>query len=426
MSETAVAPGHPVVAPRGPRDPAVDLVKAAALVIVVIMHAHMAGVTRDADGSVVVTNALAGHPVFAWATWALQVMPLFFALGGFSSYTEWCRMRAAGATAADYLRQRANRLARPALLPIALVGGTLAVFTALGYPTDVIIQSGFMMGQPLWFLAVYLVCNAFVPLMARLHDRAPLRVLGGLLLAAVIVDTIDVTFHVPGVATLNFVFVWLFLQQLGFFGADGSFARLPRGVLAGGAVASYALLFVLTTWVGYPRDMYENLNPATSCIVVLGVGQFFLVWLLRPWITRHAGPRVMRVANTTNANSLVIYLWHVPILVLVALVMLGLQLPMPEPLSGAWWATRAPYIAVALIVLVGVVALVNLWRRRFPVWKPANTPLALGVAKTLLAVAGVVGILLAGYTPWWHWAISLGLIAASAALEPWWRERTRV
>lgn len=413
LERTAAA--EPAVPPR--RDAAVDVVKAACLVIVVLMHAHMAGVTRDATGMVVVTNALAGHPVFAWATWVLQVMPLFFALGGFSSHTQWLRMRAAGATAGDYLRLRANRLARPALVPIAFVGATLATYALLGYPMEVIARAGFMMGQPLWFLAVYLLCNAFVPLMSWAHERAPLRTLAVLLGAALLVDTVDVTFHTPGVSAANFLFVWLFMQQLGFFGADGSLDRAPRALLAGVAVLGYGLLVVLTTVVGYSHDMYDNLNPATSCIVVLGVSQLMIIWLVRPWLNRRAGRRVMAVANRLNTDSLVIYLWHVPLVVLVALVMLGAGLPMPEPLSPEWWATRPPFIAVALLLLAGVIALVERFRRRFPPHRPQGTPLALGLTKTVLATAGVVGILVLGYTPWWNWLGSLALLAAGAALS---------
>lgn len=421
MIEQVVATGPAMLPSRSTRDPGVDIIKAASLVVVVVMHVHMAGVTRDADGMVVVTNSLAGHPIFAWATWGLQVMPLFFALGGFSSYVQWRRMRAGGATAADYLRLRANRLARPAVVPIGLVGLTLAAFALSGSPMAVVSQAGFMMGQPLWFLAVYLLCNAFIPVMTRLHDRAPLRVLGVLLAAALIVDTLSVTFHPIGIPALNFLFVWLFLQQLGFFAADGSLARIPRAALVCGVVGCFALLFVLTSYVGYSRDMYDNLNPATSCIVVLGVAQMLLITLLRPWLNRHAGARVTRISAMINTNSLIIYLWHVPVTVLVALVMLRLQLPMPEPLSAAWWATRAPFTAVVLAVVVVVIAIVGAWRRRYPVWIPTRTPLALAVAKTLLATAGIAGILLAGYTPWCNWMLSLVLIAGGAALEPWWQ-----
>ena len=209
------------------RDSAVDLVKAFCLLVVVGLHAMMAGVTVGADG-LVVTNALAGHPIFAWATWGVQIMPLFFLLGGFASIGQWRRMRDNGAVPADYIRQRVNRLARPAILPIALIGATLATLVATGVSSDVLAGVGFRIGQPLWFLAVYLGCSAFVPLLTALHEAAPRLTLFSLLGVALAIDTISVTFALPALSAVNFLYVWLFIQQLGFWYADGAFSRLPR------------------------------------------------------------------------------------------------------------------------------------------------------------------------------------------------------
>ena len=61
------------------RDSAVDIVKAVCLLIVVGLHAMMAGFTYG-DGALTITNALEGNPIFAWTTWGLQIMPLFFLL----------------------------------------------------------------------------------------------------------------------------------------------------------------------------------------------------------------------------------------------------------------------------------------------------------------------------------------------------------
>jgi len=63
------------------RDRAVDLTRAACLVVVVGLHVMMAGITVESDG-LAITNSLDGHPIFAWSTWLVQVMPLFFVMGG--------------------------------------------------------------------------------------------------------------------------------------------------------------------------------------------------------------------------------------------------------------------------------------------------------------------------------------------------------
>lgn len=400
------------------RDSAVDLVKAACLLVVVGLHAIMAGVTVGDDG-LVVTNALEGNYWFAWSTWAVQVMPLFFLLGGFASIQQWRRMRDKGAVPADYIRQRVNRLARPALLPIALVGATLATLALTDIPRDVLGQIGFRIGQPLWFLAVYLMCSAFVPLLATLHERAPKTMLLSLLGGAIVVDTISVTFHVPGLSILNFLFVWLFIQQLGFWYADGAFARLPRWALLAAGVGAYGLLVVLTLVVGYSTDMYVNLNPPTVCILVLGVGQIFLVAFAHPWLTRLAAlAPVRRSADAINRNSMTIYLWHVPVVVIIGLTMIGAALPMPEPLSRPWWETRPLFLALVAVGMIPVVLLIARFERQSLALVPNRMPAILAAVKVVLSVAGVVTILVVGFTPVWSWAIGFGLLLVAVLIGP--------
>lgn len=400
------------------RDSAVDLVKAFCLVVVVGLHTLMAGVTVDAEG-LNVTNALAGNYAFAWATWAVQIMPLFFLLGGFASITQWRRMREKGATNADYIRQRVNRLARPAVLPIALVGATLATLALAGLPPEVLATVGFKIGQPLWFLAVYLGCSAFVPLMTQLHERAPKLTLFGLLGIALLIDTISVTFHLPVVSAFNFLFVWIFIQQLGFWYADGAFSKLPRWALLACGVAAYGTLVFLTLVVGYSKDMYENLNPPTVCILVLGIGQIFLVAFAHPWLAKLAALRPVRIAaDAINRNSMTIYLWHVPVVVIIALSMLGASIPAPEPLSGDWWQTRPLFLLLVAIALIPVVFVIARLEKQNLAFTSTRTPAVLAALKVILSVAGVATILIAGFTPVWSWAIGLVLIIVAVWLGP--------
>jgi peptidoglycan/LPS O-acetylase OafA/YrhL len=385
--------------------------------IVVGMHSLMAGVTGGPDGLTVV-NALTGQVAFSWATWGLQVMPLFFLLGGFASITSWRRLRAQGGSAGDYIRQRVNRLARPAVLPVAVVGATLATLAVLQLPPNVLDEVGHKIAQPLWFLAVYIGCSAFVPLTAWLHEKAKIATLVGLLSAALVVDTISVTFDVAAISYLNFMFVWLFIQQLGFWLADGWFAAQPRWLLLALALVSYGLLFVLTLGVGYSVDMYDNLNPPTTCIVVLSVGQVFLVSFLRPWIARLANlPRVSIAASAINRNSMTIYLWHVPVVVLIALTMLLTSLPM-APLTSAWWQTRPLFLALVAIALIPVVMFSQRAEKSRPKFVPLHTPVAIGILKVVLGVAGVATILLLGFTPTLPWVIGLALIVAAVLIGP--------
>jgi hypothetical protein len=400
------------------RDSAVDLVKAFCLLVVVGLHAMMAGVSVGAAG-LQVTNALAGHPIFAWATWGVQVMPLFFLLGGFASITQWRRMREKGAVPADYIRQRVNRLARPALLPIALVGATLATLALTGVSGHTLQQVGFRIGQPLWFLAVYLGCSAFVPLLTRLHEAAPRLTLGGLLTMAVAIDTVSMSLHLPLISAFNFLFVWLFIQQLGFWFADGAFSRLPRWAKLVGGLAAYGTLVFLTLVVGYSKDMYVNLNPPTTCILVLGVGQIFLVAFFNPQLQRIGGyTPIRRAAAVINRNSMTIYLWHVPVVVIIALTMLSVSMPLPEPLSRSWWETRPLFLLLVAVALIPVVLIIARLEARKLVLLPTRMPVPLAALKVILSVAGVATILIVGFTPVWSWAIGLALLGVAVWIGP--------
>ena len=400
------------------RDSAVDLVKAFCLLVVVGLHTMMAGVTVGVDG-LHVTNALAGHYIFAWATWGVQVMPLFFLLGGFASVTQWRRMRDKGAVPADYIRQRVNRLARPALLPIALVGATLATLALTGVSGETLREVGFRIGQPLWFLAVYLGCSAFVPLLTRLHEAAPRLTLGGLLVIALGIDVASRGLGLPVLSAFNFLFVWLFIQQLGFWYADGRFSRLPRWATLVAGVAAYGTLVFLTLVVGYSTDMYVNLNPPTTCILVLGVGQIFFVAFFNPQLQHIAAlAPVRRAADAVNRNSMTIYLWHVPVVVIIALTMMSVAMPLPEPLSRSWWETRPLFLLLVAVALIPVVLIIARFEARKLALIPTPMPVPLAALKVILSVAGVATILIVGFTPVWSWAIGLALLGIAVWIGP--------
>jgi len=398
------------------RDSAVDLVKAVCLIVVVGLHTLMGGITVD-DNMPTISNALAGNDAFAWATWLVQVMPLFFLLGGFASIKHWRRMREKGALPADYIGQRVNRLARPAVAPIALVGAVITILLIAGISPEVLGSIGLIIRQPLWFLAVYLGCSAFVPLFARLHERAPVLTLVSLLAAALVIDTISVTFHLAAVSYLNFFFVWIFIQQLGFWYADGAFSRLPRWALLAGGLAAYGALLVLTLVVGYSNDMYENLNPPTTCILVLAIGQIFLVAFAHPWLTALARLSLIKKAtDAINRNSMTIYLWHVPVAAVIGLSMVRVGLGAPQPLSLEWWESRPLFLLLVGITVIPVVALVARLESSKPMITPASTPVAIAALKVVLAVAGVATVLLIGFTPVWSWMLGLALLVASVTL----------
>ena len=411
---------RPAAAPsptRSSRDRAVDLTRAACLVVVVGLHVMMAGITVGTDG-LAITNSLDGNPIFAWSTWIVQVMPLFFVMGGFSALLAWRRQRERGVLASTYVRDRVARLARPALLPLALVGITLAILGLVGLPDAVLSDVGFRIGQPLWFLAVYLGCSGLVPLMARLHERAPWATLLGMLAAAMAVDTVALLTAQPLIGALNLLFVWVFIQQLGFCLADGWFDWRRRWLLLVGGLGAFGVLLFMVLVIGYSTDMYDNLNPPTVAILVLGLGQTLLFAWLRPWLARLAERETLAgLSNAINKNAMQIYLWHVPVIVLIAVVLVVAGASFPEPLSGEWWQSRPPFLIAVALLLIPIVIGVAWLERRGERAEAAPVGPWLAALKVLLGIAGVVTILVAGFTPAYGAAIGVTLLLVAVLLR---------
>ncbi|MFF2388143.1 acyltransferase [Agromyces sp. NPDC058104] len=433
------------------RDESIDAIRVVLLTAVFVLHAIMVGVSVGPDGPVL-ENALEEQAWFGPVSWVVQIMPLFFIVGGFSSITHWRSMRARGATAAEYVRARIERLVRPAIALVAVVATVLVGLTVAGVPAEIVGIAGFRIGQPLWFLAVYLGLSALVPFLVRLHERAPVLTPMALLGAVVAVDALRITTGIEPIGYLNLLFVWLLVHQLGFHLADGALDGLARRTLLGLAGASLLLLAVLTTTGPYPVDMLVNLNPPTLCLVVLGVAQLALFALARPRIRAWVAERdASRAISYAGERAMTVYLWHMPVLVglagaaLAANALVGL--PLPEPLTAGWWATRPVWLVVAAVAVAAVVLVFARFERagagrvRSADRAPAadadatagagsRTPRA-GAATTAVdavgAVAGVVALLVAGFSPW-PAAIALALLVLALTgprLRAWLGRRVR-
>jgi len=344
------------------RDLTLDLARVFCVLLVVVIHLLFIGVGRDADGELVISRPLEEQPWFAGATWAGQIMPLFFVVGGFASITAWRSAVRRGGTAADYVTTRVLRLAQPSLplflFYVVVIGG--ATLLALAPELVATVVEG--AGSPLWFIAAYCLCQALVPLMVRLHARAAWPTLGVLLLGIVAVDAVRYSSGVTQLGYLNMVFVWLLVQQIGFWYADGWFTRRTWWQLLLIAAVGYAALVPLTTVGPYDTDMLTNLNPPTLPLVLLGLAQACLLRLVRPALARLMSTHAARAGVfLVGTRLMTIYLWHLPVIIIVA--GLGLLIPgaSPEPASPAWWWSR---ILVYLLVL-GILFALSLVVGRF-------------------------------------------------------------
>jgi hypothetical protein len=188
------------------RDPSVDAIRIVLLVAVFLLHAMMCGISVEAGGPVL-ENALEGQEWFGPVSWVVQIMPLFFIAGGFSSFHHWRSMRARGATPSEYVRSRLERLVRPAVALVAVVGASLLALAAAGLPADLVATAGFRIGQPLWFLGVYIAISALVPVMLRAHERARILTPLALLAGVVAVDVVRLATGVEAIGYLNLLLV---------------------------------------------------------------------------------------------------------------------------------------------------------------------------------------------------------------------------
>lgn len=387
------------------RDRTVDLVRAGAVLVVVVGH-WLAVVVVEQDGRLVGGNVLA---VVGWTqplTWLAQVMPLFFVVGGWATAASWRSARGRGEPAVLWLRHRLDRLLRPTTG--FLVAGCAAVLAAraVGVETATVQHAGWLAVIALWFLAVYVVVVALVPLLVAAQDRWGLRPVVALAAASAGADLLRLGAGVPGVGLASFLTVWLCFAGVGVAWQAGRLrpASAAAAVLAAGGTAAAVLLVALGPYplsmVNVPGTELHNTSPPTLALLALGLGQAGAVLLLAPRLARLAGrPAVWTAVVAVNLTAMSLFLWHlVPVVVVAPLLALVGLLPSAEPGSAAWLATRPLWVAVLAVVLAALVAAVARAERPrpLPAARPAPGGRLLSAAGVLAVAAGLVQLTVGG------------------------------
>jgi len=348
------------------RDLTLDLARVLCVLLVVVIHLLMVGVGTTADGELIAQtpteSPLGTQPWFPLGTWAGQIMPLFFVVGGFASLTAWRSLVRRGGGSADYVRNRVLRLAQPALPLYIFYVVVIGAATALSVAPELVTLAVQGAASPLWFLAAYTLCQALVPVMAGWHERAPRATLGVLLAGAVAVDVARYTVGIDQIGLANLFFVWLFVQQLGFLYADGWFAARSWWQLVLIAIAGYAALVPLTVWGPYSDNMLTNLNPPTLPLIALAISQACILRLLRPALARLMNTHAARaVVFFVGSRLMTIYLWHLPVILIITGLSLLIPGAAPEPGSPAWWWSRPLVCVVVLLAVFGLSFLIGRW-----------------------------------------------------------------
>ncbi len=349
------------------RDRVVDLIRGLSIGVVVLWHWTLS-VTRWSDGALSMPNPI-GEASGLWLlTWVFQVMPLFFVVGGFSDLAGWTshlERQPVGAGRA-FVWSRAKRLGLPAgaMLGTWLV---LDVVIRLVRPnTPSVFSWGIVVFVPLWFLSVYGIVTALVPLTARLHAAAPATTLVGMIATIALADTVRFAAGIHAAGYVTTAAVWLFAHQLGYWWRDGSFDSAGRDVHIALTSLGLAGLVVTTNTGIYPRstvavdgEWLSNMFPTTAPIACLAVFQLGLVLLARPALNRWLATsrRAWRAVVSVNAVAMTVFCWHMTALVVAIGVwnLLGLEL-LDEP-TVAWWVQRPVWLIGPVIALVPLVRL---------------------------------------------------------------------
>jgi hypothetical protein len=380
------------------RDRAIDVVRLAALVVVMFGHCALLLATIDTRG-VRVGNILGELPAITPVTWVVQVMPLFFLAGGAAgaygirSETPW----------GTWLFTRAQRLCRPVFWYLACWTAVLAaVYLTLGA------ESAAALGAEcvalLWFLGVYLVVLAFVPTLTRNTGRWTLYLLvPGLLVTALLIDQLRFAVGSPEAGVLNFLIVWLIPVVIGVGYARGLIDR--RIALLAAAVA-FAIQVVLAVSGMYEvslvvtgTEKVSNVSPPTLLLALHCTWMSFLFVACAGRVQRWAvRPRVWHVVVIGNAGAMTLYLWHIAAIAIAAFALNALGLDAYDVTAPGFWALLA-LRAVVFAVVMGVLfrLLSPLEHRPLPWWdEPVVTAgLRSTAAGGLICFAGVALTMLA-------------------------------
>jgi hypothetical protein len=320
-----------------------------------------------------------------WVTLPLQVMPVFFLVGGYANAVSWTAHSGRGETWTTWVRGRVMRLLWPASVYVVAASLAAGIAMACGVPDAELAQAGWLVALHLWFLPVYLLLIALTPAMLTAQRRWGLAVPVTMAVAVAGVDAGVLGWHLPVVGFANYLLVWGSAHQWGF---------------------------CWLAWGPFPVDMIgageriTNTSPPSIALLALAATQAGLLLTAEPAANRLlARPRWWRLVTRLNPKVMTIYLWHMAPVLVVAVALYPSGLMPAEPIGSLrWWVLRLPWFASLTLVLVALVIAVT-WAEqplrllpaglgRVGPWSSAL--LGLGVAAAMI---GLTRLALAGFAP---------------------------
>lgn len=382
----------------------VDFLRAVSICAVVFGHWLMAA-PYIGDSGIVITSMLEHQEWTRWMTWAFQVMPVFFMVGGYSNSISWQSAQRKGRSYNEWLQVRLQRLIAPVLPLIVMWIALAAGAQGLGLRPEMVKVASQMALIPIWFLAVYVFVVVLVPLTHTAWQRFGFKSFGVLVIAAVIDDMLFFAADLRALGWLNYAFVWLAVHQLGYAWKDGYMAGARQGLawMIGGAAVLIGLITIgpyPVSMVSVPGQEISNTLPPKIAMLALGIAQCGLLLSIevpmRRWLSRAAPWTAVVLVNSV---IMTVFLWHLTASTLTigcALLFndIGLKL---VPGSSEWWVLRPVWLLVYLLALLPFALGFGRFERGtsgsplYPSWRLVAGAIFICAGLALLALDGVVG-----------------------------------
>ncbi len=330
----------------------VDLLRAASIMAVVLGH-WLISAPYFVGGKPAYAHLLDLAPWSQWLTWLFQVMPVFFFVGGFSNGVSWASAQRKGHGYREWFDARTRRLVGP-VLPLLLAWALMVAVAHANGVSDGMIRIGSTVALvPVWFLAVYILVVALVPLTYAAWRTWGFASVVPPVAAAILVDAAFFGWGWHALGWSNYLFVWLTVHQLGYAWHDRRLAGVRTGILM--FVLGLGCLVLMThvgpyplSLVGVPGDEISNTLPPKVPLLALAAAQIGLALACEGQMRRWLAHRVSWAATIlVNGMIMTLFLWHSTVMMLLV----GLafwQVPSllaQQPDTAAWWWTRPLWIA---------------------------------------------------------------------------------
>jgi hypothetical protein len=351
------------------RDRAIDGLRALATLGVIVGHWLVGALVVQPDGALQISSPLETLGWLGPASWVLQMLGLFFLVGGSSAVASLTRAQARGESYGNWVLRRFVRLGRPVVAAMSVSAVCLLVLGAAGVPSGTLRTWIILLVQPFWFVLVYAALTALtkyaVAADRRLGSWAALPLvavvaIGDLLRYGPWQDSVP-----SWVGLVNLLPGWLFAYQLGVSWARGRLARRGWILLLGGGAVVFAVLVLVFDYplsmVGVPGAERTNSHPPSLLVPALAAIQSGAAIAVHGRLNRLLrAPGLWAGVAVVNLAAMTIFCWHQVPMVLVSMGgAVGGEIPgltaAPEDLG--WVLARLAWLPVMAALLVGIVLL---------------------------------------------------------------------